>query len=243
MEVSIVVTVEYTDPDEPEEVEEAPVIADAPESEPPSVDLGTPVALETPVNVEIPPDPETRVAAAMRVTVTTPDFGRKTGVFFVFDSAAITDDQQAMIEEWGDWMKTHPGWALRIEGHTDQQGSCLYNRWLGQQRANAARDILVKRGIDANRLLVVSFGESRPSIPGASRAERRQNRRVRVEPMRPAELETYDPGLPPCAATIRVRSEPSETATAEPIPAAGTSDPSGPGPTEYPMLETIFDAN
>ena len=75
----------------------------------------------------------------------------------------------------------------------------LYNRWLGQQRANAARDILVNNGVDANRLLAVSFGEDRPAIPGASLAERNKNRRVRAVPMKPVEMESYDTGLPPCA--------------------------------------------
>ena len=153
---------------------------------------------------------ETRIAAGTRVAVTVPDLGERNRAFFVFDSAAVQDDQQAMIREWGDWLKAYPGWALRIEGHTDRQGPCLYNRWLGQQRANAARDILVAQGIDASRLLAVSFGEDRPSIPGASRAERSRNRRVRAEPMRLAEVENYDPDLPPCASTIMARSDDAE---------------------------------
>ena len=261
MDVSIVVTVEYFDPEESPNVEDVPIMAEAPGSEPPPVGPEARVADEIPVNAElphaaggpaiketavaasiplntatpanegVPPAAEIRVAArtlaALRILAAAdrPDFGERNRAFFVFNSAAVQDDQLAMINEWGDWLKAHPGWALRIEGHTDRQGPCLYNRWLGQQRANAARDILVKREIDASRLLAVSFGEERPAIPGASRAERSRNRRVRAEPMRLAELKNYDPDLPPCASTIVARSEPSEAATAEPILAAGTGDP------------------
>lgn len=270
MDVSIVVTVEYYDPEETAEGEEAPVMAEAPGGGQTPTGLETPAAGESPVNVDIPPtvetpamaeapaDPapeddagvalgdktyvttETRVAAVTRVVVTLPaamdrpDFGERNRVFFVFDSAAVQDDQQAMIREWVDWLKAHPGWALRIEGHTDRQGPCLYNRWLGQQRANAARDILVEQGIDTNRLLAVSFGEDRPIIPGASRAERSRNRRVRAEPMRLADLENYDPDLPPCSSTIMAQSEPSEAvaAIAEPVLAAGAGDLSRPGLAE-----------
>ena len=128
-----------------------------------------------------------------------PDLGDRNRTFFAFDDAAVREDQLATVREWGDWLKAHPDWALRIEGHTDRQGPCSYNRWLGQQRANTARDILLDEGVDASRLMTVSFGEERPAIPGASRAERSQNRRVRAEPMRQAELENYDPGLAPCA--------------------------------------------
>jgi len=216
---------------------EAPAMAEVPAGAEPMANDDVPPADGT------TPAAETRVTATMRAAVTIPDFGERSRVFFVFDSAAIQGDQQAMIDEWGLWLKAHPDWALRIEGHTDRQGSCLYNRWLGQQRANAARDILVKQGIDASRLLVVSFGEDRPTIPGASRAERSRNRRVRAEPMRLADLENYDPDLPPCASTIMARSEPSEAATAETALAAGTGDSSRPEPAEKPVLEKISRAN
>ncbi len=152
MDVSIVVTVEFYDPDESAEVEEAPVVAEAPESGQPLVDLGTPAAKGTPAMVEAPAAaepmadtnvplayettaaPETRIAVAMRVAVTVPDFDERSRVFFVFDSAVIQDDQQAMIHEWGGWLKAHAGWALRIEGHTDRQGPCLYNRSITNNR-------------------------------------------------------------------------------------------------------------
>jgi peptidoglycan-associated lipoprotein len=241
MDVSIVVTVEYYDPDELPEAEEAPVIAEAPRGELPLAGLKTsadeetrPVA-EAPVGVEpetgpkIPPavekpaiaeapadwepaaDPramfaterpaalETRVAGTMWAAVRMPDFGENGRIFFPFDSAVIQGGQRALIQVWGDWLGENPSWALRLEGHADRLGPCLYNRWLGRRRADAARDILVNNGIDASRLLTVSFGEDRPAMPGASLAERSRNRRVRAVPMRPADLEGYDPSLPPCA--------------------------------------------
>ncbi len=63
MDVSIVVTVEYFDPGESSEVEEAPVMAEAPEGGQPPTRLETPAAEEKPIIVEIPPAPETPAMA------------------------------------------------------------------------------------------------------------------------------------------------------------------------------------
>jgi len=243
MDVSIVVTVETYDPNQPAPAEVTPVAAEAPEEEiqittgvpadevmahdridrsagavavgpanrtdPPAPERmpAAPTVAEPPVDTSAPtqarvsPPLQTRVAAVMRVVLAEPGFGDRSRVLFGFDSAAITSDQRATIRGWADWLRAHPDWALRIEGHTDRQGPCIYNRWLGQQRADAARQILVDQGIDPGRLLTVSFGEDRPKFPGTSQAERVQNRRVFAEPMRPAEMRTYDPGLSPCPKT------------------------------------------
>lgn len=175
---------------------------------------GKPTVAEAPANLEPAADqkatitavrpavPETTVAAPVLAAVRMPEFGERSRVFFPFDSAVIQGDQHRLIQVWGDWLGENPSWALRLEGHADRLGPCIYNRWLGQQRADAARDILVDNGVDASRLLAVSFGEDQPAIPNASEVERRQNRRVRAMPMKPADMANYDPNLPRCATVV-----------------------------------------
>ncbi len=175
---------------------EKPAFAEAPADRKPAADLG---AIFT---RQLPAIPEIRVAGLVWAAVRMPNFGEISRLFFLFDSAVIEGEQRALTQVWGDWLSANPSWALRLEGHADRLGPCLYNRWLGQQRADAARDLLVNNGVDASRLLAVSFGEDRPAIPGASLAERRRNRRVRAVPMKPADLAGYDPNLPPCATVI-----------------------------------------
>ncbi len=67
---------------------------------------------------------------------------------------------------------------LTIEGHTCNIGTTEYNMALGERRAQAVRDYLTSRGIDANRLQVVSYGEERPKYDNDREETRRLNRRA-----------------------------------------------------------------
>jgi len=57
---------------------------------------------------------------------------------------------------------------IALSGHTDELGSDDYNQRLSEQRANAVRDYLVAKGVDASRIKVVGLGRTAPvkSCPG-----------------------------------------------------------------------------
>ena len=65
-----------------------------------------------------------------------------------------------------------------IEGHTDAKGNADYNRKLSAQRAQSVKDLLVAKGIDADRLASQGKGSSEPANPADPLAA--ENRRVRV---------------------------------------------------------------
>jgi outer membrane protein OmpA-like peptidoglycan-associated protein len=67
---------------------------------------------------------------------------------------------------------------VEIEGHTCSIGTAEYNLALGDRRANAVRDYLVSRGIGADRLRSVSYGEERPKHDNSREETRRLNRRA-----------------------------------------------------------------
>ena len=67
---------------------------------------------------------------------------------------------------------------LTIEGHTDSIGTNEYNLALGERRANSAREYLTSRGIAADRLNIVSYGEERPKHDNSREETRRLNRRA-----------------------------------------------------------------
>jgi len=67
---------------------------------------------------------------------------------------------------------------VEIEGHTCNIGTAEYNLALGERRANSVRDYLVSRGISADRLRTVSYGEERPKYDNAREETRRLNRRA-----------------------------------------------------------------
>lgn len=70
------------------------------------------------------------------------------------------------------------GERVRIEGHTDNVGEAHLNQELSVKRAQAIRDYFIKKGIDADRLEVTGYGESKPVASNRTRRGRAQNRRV-----------------------------------------------------------------
>ena len=75
-------------------------------------------------------------------------------------------------------MRENATLRIEIEGHTCNIGTAEYNLALGDRRANAVRDYLVSRGIDASRLNTVSYGEERPKHDNSREETRRLNRRA-----------------------------------------------------------------
>jgi OOP family OmpA-OmpF porin len=78
-------------------------------------------------------------------------------------------------------MQQYPDLNVTIEGHTDNVGKDAYNKKLSQRRAEAVKAYLVKKGIDANRLTAVGYGEEKPIADNATTAGKAENRRVEAE--------------------------------------------------------------
>ncbi len=99
-------------------------------------------------------------------------------IFFDFDKSDIRSDAAAQLETDANWMNANPTKKIILEAHTDVKGASPYNIALGQRRANAAMNYLVKLGINPARLKAVSYGKDKPVVPGTSDEVRAQNRRV-----------------------------------------------------------------
>ena len=67
---------------------------------------------------------------------------------------------------------------IRIVGHTDDFGPAEDNLILSQDRADAVRRYLIKRGIAADRLEAVGRGETQPIASNETPRGRAKNRRV-----------------------------------------------------------------
>lgn len=67
---------------------------------------------------------------------------------------------------------------LRIEGHTDSDGSASANQSLSEKRSLAVARWLTDAGIDCRRLIPVGFGQSKPIVPNDTADNKAQNRRV-----------------------------------------------------------------
>jgi len=99
-------------------------------------------------------------------------------VHFEFDRFTLRPEALALLDTAITAMRANPTLRLQIEGHTDNIGTSEYNLALGDRRARAVRDYLVSRGIAADRLSTISYGEERPQFDNSRAETRRLNRRA-----------------------------------------------------------------
>lgn len=111
---------------------------------------------------EPPPEPEPEVAAEPEPPPA-PATSLHDVIYFEFDSAVLSDESRAALNENATWLQEDPTRTLTIEGHTDEVGTSEYNLALGQRRAQAAKEYLVRLGIAADRVEIITFGEERPA--------------------------------------------------------------------------------
>jgi outer membrane protein OmpA-like peptidoglycan-associated protein len=74
--------------------------------------------------------------------------------------------------------KTCPTVRLEVDGHADSIGSPTFNRALSERRAAFIVEALVRRGVAADRLIAVGYGETRPVASNRTAEGRARNRRI-----------------------------------------------------------------
>lgn len=99
-------------------------------------------------------------------------------VFFDFDRFNIRTEARDLLSRNAKQLKDAPRVRVLIEGHCDERGTRAYNMALGDKRARAAKDFLVRYGIDGGRIDIVSYGEDRPFARGSTDSAWQLNRRA-----------------------------------------------------------------
>jgi peptidoglycan-associated lipoprotein len=103
-------------------------------------------------------------------------------VYFAFDSAAVAASEDSKCAAIAELMVQHPSYVCIIKGHCDERGSEEYNRALGERRAIAVKDILVKiRPELESRITTQSMGEEVAQQGGGSDAVWSQDRKGEFE--------------------------------------------------------------
>jgi len=88
-------------------------------------------------------------------------------VYFETDSYSLASDAQQILDRQAAWLSRYPQVTIRVEGNCDERGTREYNLALGSRRAESVRAYLASRGVNAARILTISYGKERP-IDGAS---------------------------------------------------------------------------
>lgn len=101
-------------------------------------------------------------------------------VLFDSGSATLKPGAQRAIDNLARFMQDHKDRSIAIEGFADAQGSEEYNQRLSERRAEAVKQALAGKGVDASRLETRGYGEAYPIASNDNPTGRQLNRRVEI---------------------------------------------------------------
>jgi len=103
------------------------------------------------------------------------------GVNFLTGSSSLTAQSLPILDAAAATIMKNPSIKLEISGHTDNQGNSALNKNLSQRRANTVMIHLIKRGVEAGKLVAKGYGDQNPVADNATDAGRKSNRRVELK--------------------------------------------------------------
>jgi outer membrane protein OmpA-like peptidoglycan-associated protein len=160
---------------------------------------------------------------------------RVTGVFFEAGSDELSPVARKQLDIIANQIESNPEASTVIEGFTDARGDETQNLELSQRRANAVREYLSSRGVDAERLEAVGLGENYPVASNTTPTGRATNRRVEIATGAGPDLSSAR-ALPPHpeddAPPEERELEPSDPSEREPVKGNDGDYPDDPQPRE-----------
>lgn len=116
-----------------------------------------------------------KVREEMRsVVLTLPD------VSFAPGDTRLNPAVERRLEPLAEYLGANPQRKIVVKGYTDNIGSHAANLAISDERAKAVKSYLVGKGIQADRILTIGYGETDPVARNATAAGRRENRRVEI---------------------------------------------------------------
>jgi OOP family OmpA-OmpF porin len=98
---------------------------------------------------------------------------------FDFDKDVIRPQNYDDVKKIADSMKKYSEANVLLEGHTDNEGTELYNMGLSRRRAESVKRYLIEKfNVDASRISTLGYGQSNPISTNGTPAGQQKNRRV-----------------------------------------------------------------
>jgi OmpA-OmpF porin, OOP family len=101
-------------------------------------------------------------------------------VFFDTGKSTLKPESFKELDELVRYMMQHKSESIEIAGHTDNVGDAMSNKKLSEDRANAVKYYLQKKGIESTRVVAKGYGDTEPIADNADEKGRKQNRRTEV---------------------------------------------------------------
>ena len=106
-------------------------------------------------------------------------------IHFDYSLWYVRREARQRLDKLVEIMKNNPGMVIEIGTHTDIRGNSAYNKELSQKRADAAKEYLVKNGINKSNVIAKGYGESQPivkceTVDSCSEEDHEWNRRCEL---------------------------------------------------------------
>ncbi|GAB3938234.1 OmpA family protein [Mucilaginibacter myungsuensis] len=99
---------------------------------------------------------------------------------FDFDSSVLRTSSYPALDATSADLRSGSG-SLEVQGFASSEGTAAHNLRLSKDRANAVKTYLVNSGVDAKRVKVKGFGETKPIADNSTEEGRVLNRRVQFQ--------------------------------------------------------------
>lgn len=103
---------------------------------------------------------------------------QKQSDYFDFNKYVIKPQYQDVLQKEAAFIKDHKNDFITLEGNADERGSDGYNLALGEKRAVAVQKSLLKYGVPASQIKLVSLGKEKPRLTCHEEKCWKENRRV-----------------------------------------------------------------
>lgn len=117
---------------------------------------------------ETPGDPGSSIPGidSFRDPSTSPELARVFRiVHFEYNSPLVKGQENLeIVNDVGNYMKSHPNTYIFVEGHCDERGPEAFNLALGSRRSNAVRNMLISDGVNPDHIFTISYGKERPLV-------------------------------------------------------------------------------
>jgi peptidoglycan-associated lipoprotein len=101
-------------------------------------------------------------------------------IYFAYDSDDVLPEYEPVLTAHAEYLASHAGLTVVLEGHADERGSSEYNIALSERRAQSVARSMRLQGAGDNQLQIVSYGEEKPAVSGHEESSWQQNRRVEI---------------------------------------------------------------
>ena len=107
---------------------------------------------------------------------------KSTTINFVANTAKFLDSAEAssQMDEFIAIAKVLDGTIIQIEGNIASDNDSEDGKMLSKQRAESVKKYFIMNGIDANRIIVIGNGGTKPVAPNTSEENMAQNRRTDI---------------------------------------------------------------